>query len=130
MKTFQTNSASTSFNILEDEATVIHTGTSNYYSLNKTGTYIWNLIINKSYSLDDLAKIISADYKQDMVIIQSHLAPFLNNLVEADLIVAHTASLNTEEVEKENLTNNKPQEYEQPDMVHFGNLETLILSGE
>ncbi len=130
MKTFQTNSASTSFNILEDEATVIHTGTSNYYSLNKTGTYIWNLIINKSYSLDDLAKIISADYKQDMVTIQSHLAPFLNNLVEADLIVAHTANLNTEEVEKENLTNNKPQEYEQPDMVHFGNLETLILSGE
>lgn len=130
MKKFQTNSTSTSFNILEDEATIINSGTSNYYSLNKMGTYIWNLMIDQSYSLDDLVQIISTDYNQDIEMIQSHLEPFLNNLIEADLILSQSTNLSIEKGDKDRAINNTVKEYEQPDMVHFGNLETLILSGE
>ncbi|MFT4848782.1 MAG: hypothetical protein ACI83B_001317 [Sediminicola sp.] len=130
MKKFQTNSASTSFNILADEAAVIHFDTSNYYSLNAMGTFIWNLMIDKSQSLDDLAQIISVDYNQDIEIIESHLEPFISNLLEAGLILSQPTNLSIEKVEMDRAIKSTTKEYEQPDMVHFGNLETLILSGE
>jgi hypothetical protein len=45
---------------MEEQAVIIHTGTSAYFSMNKTGTNLWNLMIDRSCSSDELAQAIGS----------------------------------------------------------------------
>ena len=66
MKTFQVNEGSVSFNVMDEEAVVIHIDTSNYFSMNQTGTYLWSLLTERYCSSDELVRAISSGYAQEV----------------------------------------------------------------
>lgn len=129
MKRYQINATSTAFSMMDDEATVIHTESSDYFSLNKTATYAWNLMVDQACSATVLIEHMSAVYKQESNVVSQDIQHLLAQLVEADLVV-----VSTEGDAKETAIAPKQaidvDAYDTPDMVRFGNLETLILSGE
>jgi len=58
------NKNNATWRILEEEAVIINNETSFYYSLNKTGTYIWNLLVEKELTLDEIVDKVSIHYQQ------------------------------------------------------------------
>jgi hypothetical protein len=72
--------------ILDEEAVIINTNTSSYYSLNKTGTFIWNLIVEKEMSLEEIAESISFHYQKEEEDIIGDIESILNNLLDENLI--------------------------------------------
>lgn len=130
MQKFQANTESTSFNIMDEEAVIINTVTSAYFSMNPTGTYLWTLLIDQYCSRDDLAQAMSLACQKEINEVQDAVNNFLNMLAEADLvlILENSDSLNDKLISRSSIT--LPEKYEAPDLVKFGDLETLILSGE
>jgi hypothetical protein len=130
MKTYQANTDATSFNIMDDEAVIIHTVTSAYFSMNQTGTYLWNLMLDRYCSSDELAQTISAVFEQDITTIKGDVNNFLEVLIDADLVLTQASNQSSETSLSTNLDTSSLDAYETPDLVKFGDLETLILSGE
>ena len=128
MKTFQVNEGSVSCNVMDEEAVVIHIDTSNYFSMNQTGTYLWSLLTERYCSSDELVRAISSGYAQEVDSARNEVDAFLDKLTEADLVLVQPDS----EPSDQGLASLSPlsEPYEPPDLVRFGNLETLILSGE
>ena len=115
--------------VVDDEAVVIHSETSEYFSLNRTGTWLWSLLEQPQTSTD-LAAALSARYARPLDETGPDVTGYLEELTEAGLIVpagepeprAVSAAPAGAAV--------PPDGYEPPQLVKFGNLETLILSGE
>ncbi len=80
------NKNNATWRILEEEAVIINNETSFYYSLNKTGTYIWNLLVEKELTLDEIADKVSIHYQQTKKEIISDIKEVLDNLLEEKLI--------------------------------------------
>ena len=130
MKKVRTKQDSSAFNVMDGEATVIHTGTSAYFSLNKTGTVLWEHLSKEAYSKDQLLRLLADifDFGKDNVL--SDIEIFITKLKEADLVIEIDEG--SAEVNKQRLDIDSSDlgAYEAPDLVKFGDLETLMLSGE
>src|SRR3990170_3923879 len=72
--------------ILDGEAVIINNETSFYYSLNQTGTYIWNLLLEKELSLEEIIEKVSIYYQQIKEDIIDDIKKVLDDLVEEKLI--------------------------------------------
>ncbi len=128
MSTFTINKDSVSFNVMDDEAVIIHTETSDYFSMNETGTFIWKLLAERHCSSDELVHALSTVSEQNSDDIRPDIEDFLNTLKEeALLLVARESSSSVNEFD-DLIPLTEP--YTVPDIVKFGNLETLILSAE
>jgi PqqD family protein of HPr-rel-A system len=73
--------------ITEDEATVIHTGSTNYYGLNPTGTFIWNLLDERDATLDEIVSAVSREYETEPDSIRGEIESLLLELMREQLIV-------------------------------------------
>ena len=80
------NKNNATWRILEEEAVIINNETSFYYSLNKTGTYIWNLLVEKELTLDEIVDKVSIHYQQTKKEIISDIKEVLDNLLEEKLV--------------------------------------------
>lgn len=58
-----------------------------YFGLGKTGSYIWDCI-EKPTKVSDLADMIIQKYKVDKNKCLADILPFLNHLLEKELIIA------------------------------------------
>ena len=72
--------------ILDNEAIIIHIKTSFYYSLNKTGTFIWNILANRKAGLHEIAKKIAFQYQKKEEEIIDDVRQVLKNLLKEKLI--------------------------------------------
>ena len=72
--------------ILDGEAVIINTKTSYYYSLNKTGTYIWGLLLENKLSLNEIIEKISSHYKKGEKEITDEVKQVLEDLYKEKLI--------------------------------------------
>lgn len=130
MKIFQANTSSASFNVMDDEAVIIHTETSAYFSMNQTGTYLWSLMVEKNCSSEYLENALSSACKHDINTIGQDVNAFLEMLINADLVIEQSDSNNSPTLITHPNNEMNFVTYEAPDLVKFGDLETLILSGE
>jgi len=80
------NKNNATWRILDEEAVIINNETSFYYSLNKTGTYIWNLLVEKELTLDEIVDKVSIHYQQTKKEIISDIKEVLDNLLEEKLV--------------------------------------------
>ena len=77
---YSVNRDSATWRILDGEAVIINNETSFYYSLNKTGTYIWNLLLEEELSLDDIVERVSNHYRQKEENVLEDIKSILDNL--------------------------------------------------
>ena len=83
---YTVNKQNSSFRILDGEAVIISSETSYYYSLNKTGTFIWNLLLKEEKTLEEIVEKVSSHYEQANEAITDKIAELLEDLVREKLV--------------------------------------------
>jgi hypothetical protein len=107
---------------------VVHTETSAYYGLNRTGTALWALLADGGRSADALARHLSASQGVSLSTATTDVTAFLDHLAREGLVTAGTPA--TPPAPAAAAAEARPAEYETPLLTRFGELEKLILSGE
>ena len=115
---------------MDEEATIIHTGTSEYFCLNKMGTVLWNRLSDSPCTAQDLGKFLASIFNDQTQSMNGDIERFLENMIEAELIIDLPAPGHDSNGRVKPIQKPPSGSYEAPEMVRFGNLETLILSGE
>ncbi len=83
---YRVNSDLATWRVLDGEAVIINNETSYYYRLNKTGTYIWSLLIDDEMSLDEIVENVSSEYGLDREEIREDIIAILDNLYKEELV--------------------------------------------
>lgn len=74
-----------SWRILDGEAVILNLDSGFYYSLNKIGTRIWELL-SKGKTTEEIIDIISSEYKADNGKVRNDTINLFNELKKEDLI--------------------------------------------
>jgi hypothetical protein len=78
-------SPNATFQIVADEAILIHLQTGVYYSLNEVGTAFWELL-DGTRTLDDCASHIAAEYNAPPEVVKADLVELAGELAAEGLI--------------------------------------------
>ncbi len=77
--------AQTTFQVVADEAILIHMHTGTYYSLNQIGTEFWNMLDGQQ-SLQQHARTLAQKYSVDEAMVTSDLMELAQKLLAEDLV--------------------------------------------
>ena len=80
------HSPNATFQIVADEAILIHLNTGVYYSLNEVGTSFWNMLDGQR-TIGECADAIAAEYDAPRDVILSDLIELANELAAEDLAI-------------------------------------------
>lgn len=78
------HSPNATFQIVANEAILIHLKTGVYYSLNEVGTSFWNLLDGQR-TLAECASVLAQEYNAPADVIQNDLQDIANDLVREGL---------------------------------------------
>lgn len=131
MTIFHVNKESVASQIVDGEAVVINSNTSEYFSLNHFGTVIWQEINTATETLEKLTETTALNYGIPTHCVAKDVEDFTERLLEYKLI----SPCKNVTSEQTNCVVNSAIElpsgpYEPPKIEKFGDLQTLILSGE
>lgn len=129
MAAYVVNRDKIAWQVVDEEAVIIHSETSDYFSLNQSGTWLWNLM-ELPRTRGDLTAALSARYGRPSAETGPDVTAYLEHLTKAGLLL-QLAELTPVAPAVATAEAAAPRDaYEPPQLVKFGNLETLILSGE
>ena len=74
------------WNIVDGQAVLIQVETSYYYSLNHTGTVIWESLLEQPMTMDEIIKAVSARFGRPPAQIRQDVSAFLHHMVSEELI--------------------------------------------
>ncbi|HET7288909.1 MAG TPA: PqqD family protein [Thermodesulfobacteriota bacterium] len=83
---YSVNSDVATWRVLDGEAVIINNQTSYYYSLNRTGTFVWNLLIDNEMTLDEIVENVSSSYELEGDEIRGDITAILDNLYNEKLL--------------------------------------------
>ena len=83
---YSVNSDIATWRILDGEAVIINNQTSYYYSLNRTGTFVWNLLVDNEMTLDEIVENVSSSYELEGDEIRGDITAILDNLYNEKLL--------------------------------------------
>lgn len=126
MRAYVVNHEHVTWRVVDDEAVIVHAKTSEYFSVNQSGTWLWNLL-DTPRTLLDLSAALGVRYPHEGARTAADVEAFVAQLELAGLL--------REQDPRESVVTGAeappPRDpYEPPQLVKFGDLETLILSGE
>lgn len=73
--------------VLDDEATLVHVETKFYYGLNPTGTFIWNMLSQNEATFDQIVQAVSAEYELEPAVVTPDVKQLLSDLAAEQLII-------------------------------------------
>jgi hypothetical protein len=73
--------------IVDGEAVLISAATSYYYSLNRTGTFVWNLLADGPLTRDHIVSRVADHYGVAAAAVRDDVGALLDQLRAEDLIV-------------------------------------------
>jgi hypothetical protein len=124
--------------VLDDEAVVIHSASAQYYGLNRSATVLWRCLVDGA-SAQTLSDILASRFVREPELAAAEAAEFIESargwsLVVRDEAVSDSAVLLDREdssaAERPDSAAVNGELYEPPRVVPFGDLATLVLSGE
>lgn len=71
----------------DGETTVVHIETTNYYGLNATGAFIWNLLCQQDATLPEIVEQVSIEYEMEPAALREDIERLLKTLLDEKLIV-------------------------------------------
>jgi len=83
---YSVNSKIATWRVLDGEAVIINNQTSYYYSLNRTGTFVWNLLVDNEMTTDEIVENASSRYMLDGDEIRGDITAILDNLYNEELL--------------------------------------------
>lgn len=84
--TILTRSDNATFEVVADEAILIHLTTGTYFSLNKVGTEFWEMLDGRQ-SIGDHAAVIAAKYEVEPEMVTADLVELAGKMAADDLVV-------------------------------------------
>jgi hypothetical protein len=111
---------------LDGEAVLLNLETHGYFGLNPTGTEVWELVqAHPGISATDIVAVMGRRYEQDPGRIVADIASVIGEMLRHGLVTAcepaGTPAVRVERCDRPYLV---------PDLQAYGDLDTLILSGE
>jgi hypothetical protein len=73
--------------VLDDEATLVHVETKFYYGLNATGTFVWNMLTAQEATFDQIVDAVSAEYEVEPAAVTPDIKQLLADLKHEQLII-------------------------------------------
>ena len=115
--------------VIDGEAVVVHTETSAYFGLNASGTALWVRLASSPATPDELGDELVSLFGRSSTEARADVEGFLQQAAEHGLIAPATASDDPPPARIDEVPAPRGP-YETPNVVRFGDLETLVLSGE
>ena len=81
------NHKEVAWKVVDDEAVIINNQTTFYYGLNKTGTFIWNLIAETPLDTKEIASQVSAHFGKTIPEVTNEVEDLLQHLKKESLIL-------------------------------------------
>lgn len=126
---FKINSAYVVHEIIDGEAILIHLTKGYYYSLDKTGTTIWNLIAQE-ISWKQLFQILSEHFGHDLPGTKEIITGFIQELHQEELILFQESGVANGSLPKNGITNDTENGYlafEKPILQKFTDMKDFLL---
>jgi hypothetical protein len=125
------NKGNTSCRILDGEAIIVNLKNSYYYTLNDTGTFIWELLAERKLALEELTISVARRYEKDEKEIVDDVANILKYLAKENLIEkikpCKKELAATIATKKTSATGKKQAKtYRPPKLTKFAKLEKII----
>lgn len=76
------------FRYVDGETVLINTETSYYYSLNRAGTLVWKMLIERGRTSAELLRAIQKEYSPPKDVAARDLESLLNDLRKEGLVIA------------------------------------------
>lgn len=129
MQAYVVNRDKVTSQVIDDEAVILHADTSEYFGLNQSATWLWTRM-DTPRTAAELIAAMGARYRLAGADIGADVEDFLSRLTQATLIVPADGAASPAEPGDAPDESDPRDGYEPPQLVKFGHLETLILSGE
>jgi hypothetical protein len=129
MQAYVVNRDKVTAQVIDDEAVILHADTSEYFGLNQSATWLW-MRMDTPRTAAELIAAIAARYRHAAADVGQDVEDFLSRLTQATLIVPVEGAASPAEPGDAPDESHPRDGYEPPQLVKFGHLETLILSGE
>lgn len=89
---YAVNAENARWRVVDGEAVVINLTSTHYYSLNKTGTFIWGLLVDAERSLDDLVEAVAVRYARPNAAVSADVRSVLDELTRENLVVVKSSN--------------------------------------
>ncbi len=122
--TYKTNDAKAISELLDGETIIINLENGNYYSMNETGSTLWQLLQDGA-GIDGLTAALVAGYEVSDDVAAKDLRAFLDVLQADELIVAETAET-TPQAAPAQATERKP--FEAPAIQKYEDMQEMLLA--
>jgi hypothetical protein len=83
---YTVNQEQVTWRILDGEAVIINNETSYYYSLNKTGAYLWELLVDDALTLEEMVQKLSDRYRRSQENVSHEVRNLLDQLLQERLV--------------------------------------------
>ena len=83
---YSINQDNARWRIVDGSAVVIHIVNTYYYSLNHTGTFVWNLLLERDLPLGELVTAVADHYCQPLTAVHGDVCRLLEELTREDLV--------------------------------------------
>jgi hypothetical protein len=75
--------------IVDGEAVLIHVKTTFYYSLNGTGTAVWQILAKGERPVDEIVEAVAARFDSDESAVRGDVQSFLDQMLKEELVLVH-----------------------------------------
>jgi len=116
--------------VLDDEAVLIHLQNSDYFGLNAAGAWVWSRLAEHPRTAEQVAGLLAVQCGIRAEQASADVATFLEQLRRADLLEAEPVESGAAARTEAPVAGDGCAPYEPPQLVKFGDLDTLILSAE
>jgi len=86
MTKYSINKERVRWRVLDGEAVIIDVESSYYYSLNRTGTLIWEYLLSQNGSFQDIVEALTLQYGAGADTAESDVRGFLDVMLEENLV--------------------------------------------
>jgi PqqD family protein of HPr-rel-A system len=81
------NEKEVAFRVLDDGAVIVHYESGYYYTLNATGTYLWELLSEGERSQEELVAELARAFDLDEAVVAADVQEHLDHLQRENLVV-------------------------------------------
>ena len=75
--------------VVDDEAVIVNVESSYYYGLNRTGTFIWDLLSGEALTADQIVDRVSAAFNKSVLEVSEDVRHLLSELTAEHLVKEH-----------------------------------------
>lgn len=111
---------------LDNDTLIINLDSGYYYSLNPSGSFVWNLLL-KQFALKDIATRIAGMLGVEIAIVSDDVAKFVSLLMEEELL--SVSQQNAETISEDAIGEiRKCENYQAPSFSKYTDMEALLLA--